>query len=250
MKTYVSFLGFVYFISDICFYKFFYIPSENLNNKPKIYRPCLNPQLRNLYAFQKLYNFSAYTFSKSTRVSAFSKSTYVREISILSQNLQIFSKYTYFLKIYKLSLKSTNFIEIYILSKKIYILSKNLHTFAKYMSYKKSIYFPLFQNEVEIIDLYALQKNLYTFSKDLHTFSKSIHTFSKSIYFPKIYILSKNLHTFSKYMPYKNNLYTFPKSIYFPLLQNEAEIINLYTLPKIYVLSQKIYILSQNLHTF
>ena len=123
--------------------------------------------------------FSAYTFSKSTCISAFSKSTYIREISINSQNLNTFfppkylhtfSKSIYFPK------KSTYFLKIYILPQNI-CLTKNLYTFSK------SIYCPLFQNEVEIINVYTLQK-------------KSIYFLKRSTYFLKIYIRSKNLHTF------------------------------------------------------
>ena len=99
---------------------------------------------------------------------------------------------------------------------------KNLYTFSE------STYFLLFQNEVEIINLYTSQK-------------KSIDFLKRSTYFLKIYIRSKNLHTFSKSIYFPQNLHTFSKSIYFPKTST-------YCL-KIHILSQ-IYALQKNLYTF
>ena len=133
------------------------------------------------------------------------------EISILSQNLHTFfpQKYLHtFSKSIYFSKKSTYFLKIYILSKNLHTFSnicftKNLYTFSEF------IYFPLFQNEVEIINLYTSQK-IYILSQKIYILSQNLHTFTKSIYFLKIYILS-------------------PKSTYFL---------------EIYILSKKIYILS------
>ena len=110
-----------------------------------------------------------------------------KKIYILSQ-----TQYTFLF--FRTRLKLSIYVlykKIYVLFQKIYILSQNLHTFLKsayflkiYMlsqknlcTLSKSIYFPLFQNEAEIISICILYQKIY-------------------ILYQKIYILSQNLHTF------------------------------------------------------
>ena len=118
-----------------CFYKFFYILSENLDDKPKLYRPCQNILSHDLRTFSKsIYFLNSYILCNN--------SIYVSDIS--------FQILLYFLKIYVLSRKIYILsLNPYILSEKIYILSQNPYTLWK---------------------LHTLSnQNPYTFSKSIYT---------------------------------------------------------------------------------